>query len=160
MSEDGLFALIRAAPGGVDEAEAVEVDAVEETEAKRKQQPAQQQQQQQQQQAAGPSGTAPGSFYGGASKASAPAPKPGPAAAAPPRPGPAANQQLWVEKWRPKTSQELVGNIVSVWGGASAALHLLLPGCARKPAHAHTRLVALAPCFPADHRQHFAPVAA
>lgn len=106
--------------------------------------PAKQRQQQQQPQAAGPSGSgmAPKSFYGGGAGAGAagwktvgPAAAPSAAAAAaavapaPPRRPPAADQQLWVEKWRPKSSQELVGNQITVttlrqWLGDWERVHL------------------------------------
>lgn len=80
---------------------------------------------QEQQTAAAPGGTAARAFYG---SGAVPRPAAGAAAAAaaagPSRP-PAACQQLWVEKWRPKTTTELVGNNVragcNCWAGLALA---------------------------------------
>jgi hypothetical protein len=114
IDEDGLFALVRAAPGPPEDEPMPE----------QQEQPAaagavkQEQQPAAAGEAAGPSSKLAKSFYGaggappaaaavaaaaaaGASGSSAPAPKRAP---------PAADQQLWVEKWRPKTSADLVGN--------------------------------------------------
>lgn len=81
-------------------------------------------------------GTAARAFYGGGAGA-APRPAGGAVAAAAaagvgPSRQPSECQQLWVEKWRPKTTAELVGNNVSAslgwslgcdgWPGLHAAL--------------------------------------
>lgn len=136
ITEDDLFALVRAAPAAegmeVEEApEAIETSD-EVVEVQREQPGASQQQQQQQQAAKSPGGAASGaglkakSFYGAkGSGPRSPAAEAGAAAALARASGstlpskhaapagrhePAADQQLWVEKWRPKTSAELVGN--------------------------------------------------
>lgn len=104
INEDGLFSLIKAAP-------APEAPAIVEPAAA----------------LAGPSngagpsiptGGAPpaskpsGAFYGGASgSGSAAAPEP---VKAPRPPSALSDNQLWVEKWRPKSSAELVGNTTLV----------------------------------------------
>lgn len=115
IDEEGLFALVRAAPGPPEDEPMPEQQEQPGAAAavKQEQQPAAAAAGE----AAGPSSKLAKSFYGaggappaaaaaavaaaGASGSSAPAPKRAP---------PAADQQLWVEKWRPKTSADLVGN--------------------------------------------------
>lgn len=149
IDEEGLFSLVRAAP----EPEGMEVEEVAEAapapppaslQAKQEQPAAaagpagaaasatQQAQQAAavKQQPGGGSGTRPGSFYGGPSAAGSsggsfkPAPGAATAAAVPRPPGQPRDNGLWVEKYRPRTSSELVGNNVGgvglgwVCGGA------------------------------------------
>jgi hypothetical protein len=137
ITEDDLFALVRAAPAaeGMEIEEAHEaIETSDEVVEVQREQPGASQQQQQQQAAKSPGGAASGaglkakSFDGAkGSGPRSPAAEAGAAAALARASGstlpskhaapagrhePAADQQLWVEKWRPKTSAELVGNQV------------------------------------------------